>query len=85
MNFHLSPVGNPPPPLPRPERVCTVREALFAPQMSCPAQAAIGRICGAPTVACPPAVPIVTAGERIPEQALPLFQYYGVETVDVLL
>ena len=75
----------PPPPLPRPGRVCTVREALFAPQMSCPAQAAIGRICGAPTVACPPAVPIVTAGERIPEQALPLFQYYGVETVDVLL
>lgn len=81
----LEPAPAPPPPLPRPERVCTVREALFAPQESCPAEAAPGRVCGAPTVACPPAVPIVTAGERIPGEALPLFLYYGVETMDVLL
>ncbi|MBR4425761.1 MAG: aminotransferase class I/II-fold pyridoxal phosphate-dependent enzyme, partial [Oscillospiraceae bacterium] len=30
------PAPVPPPPLPRPERICSVREALFAPQARCP-------------------------------------------------
>ncbi len=71
-------------PLARGERACSIREALFAPHGAVPAQQALGRICGAPTVACPPAIPIAVSGERIGMEALALFRYYGVGAVDVL-
>ena len=66
------------------ERALSVREALFAPQETVPAEESLGRVCGAPTVSCPPAVPIAVSGERIGPAAVSLFRYYGVETVDVL-
>ena len=63
---------------------CNIRQALFAAHEEIPAEQALGRICGAPTVACPPAIPIAVSGEEIGEAALQLFRHYGVETVDVL-
>jgi len=71
-------------PLAKGERVMSVRQALFAPCETVPAEKALGRICGAPTVACPPAIPIAVSGERIGGEALVLFQHYGVQVVDVL-
>nr|WP_325211461.1 amino acid decarboxylase [uncultured Oscillibacter sp.] len=76
--------SRPAPPPARGERALSVREALFAPQETVPAEESLGRICGAPTVSCPPAVPIAVTGERIGPEALALFRYYGVKTVDVL-
>lgn len=75
-----------PPTLPRivPEVVCSPREALFAPQETIPVRQAPGRICGAPTVSCPPAIPIAVSGERIGQPELDLFRYCGVTSVDVL-
>ena len=77
-----APAGFPPPA--RGERVLSVREALFAPQETVPAEESLGRICGAPTVSCPPAVPIAVSGERIGREAAALFSYYGVQLVDIL-
>lgn len=71
-------------PLAKGERALSIREALFAPQESVPAEESLGRVCGAPTVSCPPAVPIAVSGERIGPEALALFHYYGVKRVDVL-
>ena len=71
-------------PLAQGKRAWSIREALFAPQETVPAEKALGRVCGAPTVACPPAIPIAVSGEVIGPEALALFRYYGVETVDVL-
>ena len=71
-------------PLAKGERALSIREALFAPQESVPAEESLGRVCGAPTVGCPPAVPIAVSGERIGPEALALFHYYGVKRVDVL-
>ena len=71
-------------PLARGERVCSIRQALFAPREAVPAEASLGRVCGAPTVGCPPAIPIAVSGERIGPEAVALFRYYGVETVEVL-
>lgn len=68
----------------RGERVLSVREALLAPQETVPAAESLERVCGAPTVSCPPAVPVAVSGERIGQEALALFQYYGVEAVAVL-
>lgn len=71
-------------PLGRCETVCTPREALFAPQETVPAAEALGRVCGAPTVSCPPAVPVAVSGERIGTEALTLFDYYGIQKISVL-
>lgn len=72
-------------PLARGERVLSIRQALFAPHETVPAGQTLGRVCGAPTVSCPPAVPIAVSGERIGREALELFRHYGVKRVDVLI
>lgn len=66
------------------ERVCSIREAMVLPRELVPAAESLGRVCGAPTVACPPAVPIAVSGERIGEAEVELFVRYGVEQVEVL-
>ena len=71
-------------PLAKGEQVCSIRQALFAPRETIPVKEALGRVCGAPTVSCPPAIPIVVSGERIGKEALRLFSHYRVKTVDVL-
>ena len=72
-------------PVARGEPVLSVREALFRPHETVPAGKARGRICGAPAVGCPPAVPIAVTGERIGPEAVELFSFYGVESVEVVL
>lgn len=74
-----------PMPLPRGERAMSLRRAMLSTQETVPAGEALGRICGAPTVACPPAVPIAVSGERIGREALELFRRYGLESVDVVI
>ena len=76
----------PPPvlPVPRAETVLSPRKALFAPHERVSVEDAVGRICAAPLVSCPPAIPIVASGERIPPDALPLFRYYQIRAVDVV-
>lgn len=71
-------------PAARGARVCSIREAVFAPHETVPSGDALGRVCGAPTVACPPAIPIVVSGEIITQEALTLFAHYGIEGVDVV-
>ncbi|WP_298017684.1 amino acid decarboxylase [uncultured Dysosmobacter sp.] len=71
-------------PLAAGEQVLSIRQALFAPHETVPAEEALGRVCGAPTVSCPPAVPIAVSGERIGREAVELFRRYGVEQVDVV-
>jgi len=66
-------------------RVLSVREAVFAPHETIPAEKSLGRICGAPTVACPPAIPIAVSGEEITQEALALFAHYGVKEIDSVL
>ena len=77
--------ANPPQlPLARGERACSIRQAAFAPRETVDAAHSLGRVCGLPTVGCPPAIPIAVSGERIPPEALALFAYYGIEQVEVL-
>lgn len=68
----------------RPVSVLSVREALLSPAEYVPAGEALGRIAAAPAVSCPPAVPIVVAGERIEADAVSLFAHYGVDAVSVV-
>ena len=71
-------------PLARGERACSIRQAAFAPRETVDAAHSLGRVCGLPTVGCPPAIPIAVSGERITPETLALFAYYGIEQVEVL-
>ena len=73
-----------PPDFHRNQAVMSIREAVLAPNRTLPVQDSIGRILGAATVSCPPAVPIVLSGERIDAQAAACFAYYGIETCTVV-
>lgn len=77
-------ISETPPGFSRPERVLSIREAMLAPGHTVPAAESGGRILAAATVGCPPAVPIVVSGERIPPDALAAFAYYGIGTCEVL-
>lgn len=78
--------GTPAPPLrlrPLPQAL-SVREAIFSPHEILPAADCIGRVCGQPTVSCPPAIPIAVSGEIITEDVIPVFLACGVTELSVV-
>ena len=66
-------------------RKLTPRQVLFAPSEKVPVCDAQGRICASINIACPPAVPIVSAGEIIDIAAINQFLYYGIEYCDCVI
>lgn len=71
-------------PMIRTKQMMTIRNAMFASPENVSAEEACGRICRVPTVSCPPAIPIAVPGELIDEEIIKLFQYYGIEELDVV-
>lgn len=69
----------------RTKQIMSIREAMFAMPEAISAKDALGRICRVPTVSCPPAIPIAVPGEFVDESVIKLFEYYGVENIDVVL
>ena len=49
-----------------------------------PVEESIGKVLSAPSVGCPPAVPIVICGEQIDEVAAAAMTYYGMESCTVV-
>ena len=72
------------PVLPEPQQVMTIREAVFAPVERIASAEAEGRICAAPTVSCPPAVPIAVSGEVITKEAVQTLLAYGIMEIEVV-
>ena len=62
----------------------SIREAVFSESEIIGIKNALGRVCAAPTVSCPPAVPIAVSGEIIDESAIKMFDYYGIEKIEVV-
>ena len=62
----------------------SVREAIFSPHEILPVSGCIGRVCGQPTVSCPPAIPIAVSGEIITEDVIPVFLACGVTELSVV-
>lgn len=73
-----------PPQMARPRQAMPIRAALLAPAEEVPVAAAAGRVCAAPTVGCPPAVPVAVSGEVIGPDAAAVFDYYGINTLRVV-
>ena len=72
------------PAFPQPGKVLSPRQAMFASWEWVKTESCEGRIAAAPTVGCPPAVPIVVSGERIDKNAAAMLAYYGFDRVAVV-
>lgn len=68
----------------RTNQVMSIREAMFSTPETISVKQALGRISRVPTVSCPPAIPIAVPGELIDEAVVKIFEYYGIEEVDVV-
>ena len=66
------------------ERVLSVRDAMLSASAEIAIENALGEILASASVSCPPAVPILIAGERIDENAIECFRYYGIDKVRVV-
>ena len=64
--------------------VMSVRQAMLSPAKTVRVEDSLGRILAAPSVSCPPAVPIVVCGEQIDQTAVELLRLYGVERCTVV-
>lgn len=78
------PSEKPMPPLSEPIVKASLKCAVFAPQTTVAVDSAVGLICAAPLVSCPPAVPPVMSGEVITEQVIEVLKYCGIKTIDVI-
>ena len=74
-----------PPPSYIPKRAVSIREATFALSDELPVDRVIGRVFASSALSCPPAIPIITAGEVIDEEVLKAFKYYGVKNCRVTI
>ncbi|MBQ7922546.1 MAG: amino acid decarboxylase [Clostridia bacterium] len=79
-----TPITDMPPKIPRGQQTVSIREAALSPFCTIPVENSKGRILAAPSVNCPPAVPIVVSGEMIDEEAIRCFRYYGIAFCDVM-
>ena len=75
------PIRTGPPKLPKPRTAISPSKAMLALTEKVPISQSLGRILADPCVSCPPAIPILVSGERITEEAIRCFAYYGIDTV----
>lgn len=80
-----APVLSAAPPLPRPEKVLSPREAIFKSSAVLPAEKCLGKVCAQSAISCPPAILLVVCGEKIDKAALESFRYYGIDTCTVVV
>lgn len=69
---------------PHPEKVLSIRDALFSEYEEVSTECAEGRICAGINVPCPPAVPVAVSGERISAETIRTLVHYGISTVRVV-
>ena len=67
-----------------PQRVMSIRQAVFARRQTLPVDDAVGRVAGALVSPCPPGIALVCAGERIDGHIARLLKKYGISRVSVV-
>lgn len=79
-----TPILDSPPPFRQCDVVMSIREASLYTCRTLPTRHAMGMVLAAPSVSCPPAVPIAICGERIDMQTIERFEYYGIQNITAL-
>ena len=69
---------------PSPDPVMTLREAAFAPWEEVPLAESGGRVAAETRITCPPAIPVIAAGERIGKTEKNLLQNSGIFSIKVV-
>lgn len=67
-----------------PKRAMSPRAAVLSPHEYISVENALGRVAGAITVGCPPAVPIVVSGEVIGDAEIEAFHYYNIKKISAV-
>lgn len=62
----------------------SIRDAVFSKSEIININEANNRVLASSSISCPPAIPIVIAGERIVEEDIKMLAYYGIEKVSVV-
>lgn len=78
------PITTIPPILSKPSCRISPSEAIYLPAEEVPVAQSLEKVMAAPCVSCPPAIPIVSIGEEIDENAIAAMEYYGIDHVTVL-
>lgn len=73
-----------PPTVKKRERVISAKEALFSESEEIDVKESLGRVVSEITIGCPPAVPLITCGEKIDETVKKCLTYYGIEKIKVI-
>ena len=66
------------------ESAVSIRDAIFSFNEEVEVKNAVGRVCAAPTVSCPPAIPVAVSGEIITQKHISILEYYGVDKIAVV-
>ena len=72
------------PQIPRARREMTPREAMLSRQRSIRVADADGEVLAHACISCPPAIPVLVCGEVIDRDAIKCFEYYGIDTVNIV-
>lgn len=80
-----APMESLPPKIPKLNTAMSIREASFSASEEVPVDKCCNRILASASVTCPPAIPIVVCGEKINEEAIKCFKYYGIKTCHVVI
>ena len=67
-----------------PSMKMSIKDAVFFESETVKVEESMGRICALNSVSCPPAVPIVIAGEEITDEAIRLLKHYGISEIKVV-
>ena len=65
-------------------RAMSIRDAVFSAKEIINVENSEGRICSAPAVSCPPAVPPIVSGEIISGAAIECMLRYGIDKIEVV-
>ena len=68
----------------RPVRAVPLREAAFSPSEEISVSDAVGRIAAENRIACPPGIPVVTAGEKIGADEKKMLIESGILRINVI-
>ena len=68
----------------RPEKAMGIRQAMFSEKEKISVENSFGRVLAEGVLSCPPAVAPLVCGERIDQNAIECFKYYGTETLWVV-
>jgi len=72
------------PKVPRPKRAIGVRQALMSIQRESDVRCCNGSVLADAVVSCPPAIPVIVAGEIIDADVIACLEYYGIEKCNIV-